>query len=395
MTNLNETPKSERLHITIFGKRNTGKSSLINLITNQNTSLVSDIAGTTTDPVRKAIEINGIGPCIITDTAGFDDEGYLGSLRNEKTISIISETDIAIILLTDENLDLEIEFVKKLKNTPIIFVISKSDELSCDRIKIISEKIKRITGMQSIAISNKTKSNIDNLLKAIINNKPYKNKNITGHLVSSGDFVLLVMPQDQQAPHGRLILPQAQIIRDLLNNECIVSCITKNQFKNSLNKFKSAPKLIITDSQILDFVYNNKPTNSLLSSFSILFARHKGDIKEFIKGANKLDDLKYNSHILIAEACSHIPCDGDIGRIQIPNLIKKYVRHNISIEITSGNLFPNDLSKYDLIIHCGACMFNNKYMLSRIEHAQSHNVSITNYGIVLAKLYNILDKIVY
>jgi [FeFe] hydrogenase H-cluster maturation GTPase HydF len=391
--NLNKTPNSERLHIGIFGKRNTGKSSLINAITNQNIALVSNVAGTTTDPVYKSMEINGIGPCLFIDTAGFDDVGPLGELRNKKTLETIKKINIAIILITDDNLDEEVKFKNKIKNFPVIVAINKCDELkNIDEIKNnILNKIK----LEPILISTKTKKNIDELIKLLIKVKPFDEKNIVKHLVKRDDYVLLVMPQDIQAPQGRLILPQVRIIRDLLDNKCIVTCVTKDNFIKAINFSKSSPKIIITDSQILKFVYDNKPKESLLTSFSILFSKYKGDINKFILGAEKIDELTENSKVLIAEACTHVPLDGDIGRIQIPNLLRKYVKKNILIKIVNGNNFPDDLSEYDLIIHCGACMFNRNYLLSRIQKAEEKNIAITNYGLAFAKLHNLLDKIIY
>lgn len=384
---LDKTPNANRFQIGIFGKRNTGKSSLINAITNKNVSLVSNIAGTTTDPVQKAMEIHGIGPCLFIDTAGFDDEGDLGKLRNQKTFDIAKKIDAAIILINDENFDMELKFLDK--NVPTIFAINKCDELK--NIDTLRNKIREKTNLEPICISAKTKKNIDALIDALIKIKPYTEKNIVNDLVDKNDLVMLVMPQDIQAPQGRLILPQVQTIRSLLNKKCITICTTLDNFTTALKFLKSAPKLIITDSQAFKFVYENKPPNSLITSFSILFAKYKGDITEFIRGAQKIEQLNKNSRVLIAEACTHVPLEEDIGRVKIPQLLK----NKFGCQIEFAHDFPDDLSQFDLIIHCGACMFNRKYMLARIAQAKNQNVPITNYGLAIAKLTEILGKVVY
>lgn len=391
--NLDKTPNANRFHIGIFGKRNTGKSSLINAITNQNVSLVSDVAGTTTDPVQKSMEIHGIGPCLFIDTAGFDDEGNLGELRNQKTFKTAEKIDVAIILINDENFEDELKFINSLKNMPVVLVVNKCDELK--NSDVIKSKIFARTNINAICVSSKTKKNIDKIIDELVKIKPFEERSIVSDLVNKNDLVMLVMPQDIQAPQGRLILPQVQVIRDLLDNKCITICVTVDNFLNALLLLKFHPKLIITDSQVFRFVFENKPNDSLLTSFSIMFAKYKGDIREFIRGAEKIDSLNENSRILIAEACTHVPLDEDIGRVKIPRILKKRFGSQINIEIVNGNNFPDDLSRYDLIIHCGSCMFNRKYMLSRIEHARNQGVAITNYGVVLAKLNNILDKIYY
>ncbi len=391
------TPGASRLHIGIFGKRNSGKSSLINALTNQDIALVSPIAGTTTDPVYKAMEIHGLGPCMFIDTAGFDDEGDLGMLRIEKTKAALEKTDIAIIICCDTKLDLEKVWLNMLKKqkTPTIIAINKADTLK--NIPQIIKAVKNELGIEPIVISTKTRENIDKIREELIRKLPedYEAKSITKDLVLPGDIVLLIMPQDIQAPKGRLILPQVQTIRDLLDNKCIVLSATTENLELSLSALKKAPKLIITDSQVFKTVYEKKPKESLLTSFSVLFAAYKGEIREFIKGAKALDTLNENSRILIAEACTHAPLEEDIGRVKIPALLRKKVGEKLKIEIISGANFPEDLSVYDLIIHCGACMFNRKYVLSRLEKAKNQNVPISNYGIVLAKLSGILDKISY
>lgn len=393
---LNDTPNSNRLHISIFGKTNVGKSSLINAITNQNIALVSNIAGTTTDPVYKSMEIHGIGPCLFIDTAGFDDTSELGSKRLEITKSILEKTDIAIIVVCDNELSYEDKWFKILKgrNIPTIFIINKIDLI--DDLENIRKTIVNKYKLEPIEVSAIKRIGIDKIINQIIRNIPeaYGTDTITGHLVNSNDVVMLVMPQDIQAPKGRLILAQVQTVRDLLDNKCILICCTTDNIEDTLKKLINPPKLIITDSQAFKTVYKKKPDKSLLTSFSVLFAAYKGDIKEYIKGSEAIDRLTEKSKILIAEACTHAPLSEDIGREKIPNMLRKRVGQGIKIDMVSGSDFPQDLTGYDLIIHCGACMFNKKYVLSRIERAKEQNVPITNYGIVIAKITGILDKIV-
>jgi [FeFe] hydrogenase H-cluster maturation GTPase HydF len=392
---LNSTPSANRLHIGIFGKRNSGKSSLINALTNQEVALVSDYAGTTTDPVYKAMEVRGIGACTFIDTAGFDDEGELGNLRIEKTKQAVLKTEIAILVFTDTDLTLEKEWYSLLKehNIPVIAVINKADCL--ENIDVISQEIKKTFKLTPLVVSSVTKSGIDTLLDELVRNVPegYQNESITGHLVHPGDVVMLVMPQDSEAPKGRLILPQVQTTRDLLDNRCVIISITPEQMPNALKSLKEPPNLIITDSQAFQTVYRLAPKESKLTSFSILFASHKGDLPTFVEGANAIDKLNENSHVLIAEACTHAPLSEDIGRVKIPMMLRKKYGEGIKITIVSGVDFPADVTPYDLIVHCGGCMFNKKYLLSRIERARKSGVPITNYGVLLAKLNGILDKI--
>jgi len=392
---LNNTPNSNRLHIGIFGKRNSGKSSLINAITNQDIALVSDIAGTTTDPVYKTMEINGIGPCVFIDTAGFDDEGDLGVKRVEMTSKVIDKTDIAIMIINDTDICKEIIWYDKLiKNKiPVIFVVNKVDILT--NVNDIKALVKESFNNDIIEVSANNKLGIDRIKEELIRCLPegFNLDSIVGHLVKPNDVVMLVMPQDIQAPKGRLILPQVQTIRDLLDNKCIVIATTTENIDNALKSLVKPPKLIITDSQVFKTVYEKKPKESLLTSFSVLFAALKGDIYEFITGANAIDSLNENSRILIAEACTHAPLSEDIGRVKIPNMLRKKIGENLKIDIVSGVDFPDDLRSYDLIIHCASCMFNKKYVLSRINKAKEQNVPITNYGIVIAKMVGILGKI--
>ena len=390
-----QTPNSLRTHIAIFGKPNSGKSSLINKITKQNVSIVSPIEGTTTDPVKKTMEIKNLGPCLFIDTAGINDLSRLGDLRNQKTLEIINQIDMAIVLIDNLDFEEELEFIKKINDVPKIIVINKIDILESDYLDKLEAKIFEKTNLKPIKISAQENINIDVLINSLVKIKPYQETSIVGDLVYQGDSVLLVMPQDIQAPQGRLILPQVQIIRDLLDNKAIVTCVTKENFLDALKIMNQNLKLIITDSQVFNFIAENTPENIKMTSFSVLLARYKGDIKELKKGADYIDQLKTNSKILIAEACTHVPLDEDIGRIKIPRLLKNYLGFDLKIEFARGNNFPEDLTQYDLIIHCGACMFNKRFMLSRINQAKKQNIKITNYGLAIAKLNHMLDKIYF
>ena len=409
MAGLNETPRAERLHIGIYGRRNNGKSSLINAITGQNISLVSDFAGTTTDPVYKSMELYGIGPVVFIDTAGFDDEGELGQMRVERTLDAVNKTDIAIVVLSDENiigdknndvkLDIEIEkeWISKLKKAkvPYLVVINKIDKISNENLQSSVGKISDELKIKPILTSAVDKKGIEFIREELIRLLPeeYYMRSITGKIVKDGDTVLLVMPQDIQAPKGRLILPQVQTIRDLLDNKCLVLCATADTMDSMISKLVSPPDLIITDSQIFGEVYNKKPKESRLTSFSVLFADFKGDIDYYKESVKAIENLTENSRVLIAEACTHAPLEEDIGRVKIPNRLKKKIGKGLTFDIVAGRDFPKDLSKYDLIIHCGGCMFNRKYVLSRIEAAKEQNIPMTNYGVVMAYLAGIIDKI--
>ncbi|KLI46446.1 [FeFe] hydrogenase H-cluster maturation GTPase HydF [Brachyspira hyodysenteriae] len=388
---MNDTPNSNRTHIAIFGRRNAGKSSIINAIANQYIAIVSDTAGTTTDPVKKAIEINGIGACVIVDTAGFDDEGDLGALRIERTKKIMESSDIALLVFDasfiDNDYSLELKWKNKLESLeiPIISVLNKID-LNAD-YKNIEQNIKEIFNLETVSISADNKINIDKLIDAIKLTIPKTEEiSITGHIIKEDDIVMLVMPQDIQAPKGRLILPQVQTIRDILDNKAVIIASTFDKFENALKALSKAPKVIITDSQVFKEVEKLKPKESLLTSFSVLFARYKGDEKIYKKGADFIDNLTKDSKILIAESCTHIPLEGDIGRVKIPNLLKNKFGFEFDIDYVAGNDFPNDLSKYDLVIHCGGCMGTRKHILNRIRICEEQNIPITNYGMTIAKI---------
>ena len=389
------TPSGNRLHIGIFGKRNSGKSSLLNAITGQEIALVSEVKGTTTDPVSKAMEIHPIGPCLLIDTAGFDDTGDLGNMRIEKTKAVLDKTDVAVVVFSDMQMELETQWIAMLRQRkiPILAVVNQVDRI--EQVQEIKRQIEQRFSLTPLLVSAKEKTGISQMKHEILRLMPpdFEAQSLTGSLVQPEDVVLLVMPQDKQAPKGRLILPQVQTIRDLLDNHCVVMSVSAEQLSTALQALAKPPKLIITDSQAFAQVYPLKPAETLLTSFSILLAAYKGDLSAFVKGANALDSLTDDSHVLIAEACTHAPLQEDIGRVKIPNMLRKKYGEHLQVTVVSGSQFPKDLSEYQLIIHCGACMFNRKHVLTRVEQAEQQGVPITNYGVVLAKLTGILDRI--
>ncbi|EOS04144.1 [FeFe] hydrogenase H-cluster maturation GTPase HydF [Bacteroides thetaiotaomicron dnLKV9] len=404
--NLVHTPNANRLHIALFGKRNSGKSSLINALTGQDTALVSDTPGTTTDPVQKAMEIHGIGPCLFIDTPGFDDEGELGNRRIERTWKAVEKTDIALLLCAgggsaeetgEPDFTEELHWLEQLKakNIPTILLINKADIRK--NTASLAIRIKETFGSQPIPVSAKEKTGVELIRQAILEKLPedFDQQSITGSLVTEGDLVLLVMPQDIQAPKGRLILPQVQTIRELLDKKCLIMSCTTDKLRETLQALSRPPKLIITDSQVFKTVYEQKPEESKLTSFSVLFAGYKGDIRYYVKSASAIGSLTESSRVLIAEACTHAPLSEDIGRVKLPHLLRKRIGEKLSIDIVAGTDFPQDLTPYSLVIHCGACMFNRKYVLSRIERARLQNVPMTNYGVAIAFLNGILNQIEY
>lgn len=391
---LQDTPRSERVHIGIYGRRNSGKSSLINALTHQEAALVCDVAGTTTDPVYKAMEIHGIGPCVFIDTAGFDDEGDLGTLRIQKTEDAVKKTDLAIVVFTAPPYNEEAAWIIKLKEAgiPILPVLNKSDLLG--DTQLLAEEITQLCAVPPIIASTLKQIGVARIEAALIRQlSNHEERDITEGLVNDGDTVLLVMPQDIQAPKRRLILPQVQTIRELLDKKCLVLSCTADKVKEALAQLQKPPALIITDSQVFGPVYDLTPKESLLTSFSVLFAAYKGDVHYFIKSAQVLNTLTESSRVLIAEACTHAPLDEDIGRVKLPRMLKKRIGSGLHIDIVNGQDFPADLTGYDLVIHCGACMFNRKYVLSRVTAAKHQQVPMSNYGIVIACLTGILDKI--
>lgn len=421
MTN---TPSSERLHIAVIGKRNSGKSSLVNMLTGQETSLVSETPGTTTDPVTKAIEMPGTGACILIDTAGFDDEGVLGTMRVEKTRKALDKADLAIMIFRDcDGTETEwLRFLKE-KGTPVIPVLNSGAAATACSISGLADNvtgtsytgaadsaagaaeetdagtaaewIRSAAGEAPVRINAGSGEGRKRLIEAIRTKAAglSPEMEITGDLAAEGDCVVLVMPQDSQAPKGRLILPQVQTIRELLDKGCQTICCTPSALGAALERLKTAPDLIITDSQAFDQVWKMRPQGCRVTSFSILFAGYKGDMKAFLQGAEALGRLTEKSRVLIAEACTHAPAGEDIGREKIPGMLRRRFGEGIGIDIVSGPDFPSDLSGYDLVIHCGACMFNRAHVLSRIAAAARQGVPITNYGMTIAWAGGILDKV--
>ena len=388
-----QTPTSERVHVSLFGRTNAGKSTLMNRLVGFDVAIVSPTAGTTTDPVQKAIEINGLGAAVIVDTPGLDDYTELGGERMARTARVLDKTDIAIVLFTDEGGDAELKILEecRVREIPSIVVVNQIDIIASSEavVKSVGER----TGARVIAVSALTGEGVDALREAIVACKSEEERYITEGFCKPGDRVLLVMPQDKAAPKGRLIQPQVQTIRELLDRGCIPICCTPDRMAEALAALGSVPELIITDSQAFNEVYALKPEGSTLTSFSILFARYKGDIKLFTEGVKALKNITENSRILIAEACTHTPQNEDIGRVKLPRILRKKFGEGLHIDIVGGAEYPEDLTQYDLVIHCGACMFNRRHVLSRIERARKQGVAITNYGVILAALTGILDRV--
>ncbi len=394
MSELNKTPNANRLHIAIFGKRNMGKSTLINAITNQNLAIVSDYAGTTTDPVYKAMEILPIGPVVLIDTAGFDDEGDLGELRIQKTLEVIKKTDIALLVVDSKGFTFfDVNIINKLKetNTPFIIALNKSD-LGGSNLEFLDElKSENYIFAQ---ISAKEKLGIDELKNLIIKHSPksFEQPSILGELINPGDHVVLVTPIDTGMPKGRLILPQVQMIRDILDNDAIVHQCKEKELRYLLDSLKVKPKLVITDSQVFSSVSADTPDDIALTSFSILFAKYKGDLFKLVEGAKALKNLKAGDKVLISEACTHHAQPDDIGTVKIPRWIKNHINNDIVFEFTSGRDYPDNLHEYKLVIHCGACTLNRKEMLNRIDSSIEKGTPIINYGLCIAYLHGIFER---
>lgn len=393
---LNSTPQSVRVHIGLFGKRNAGKSSIINAITNQKAAIVSDIAGTTTDPVFRPIEILPIGPCVLIDTAGLDDVGELGKLRINKSLDVLDKTDIAL-LVVDSTIGIkeeDLSLIKRFndKKVPHILILNKIDKVS-DKEILLSESNKLVK-CPIICVSALNKFGIDKLKQCIIDNTKEESTDfrLVSDLIDENDFIVLVIPIDKAAPKGRLILPQQQVIRDILDTGAIAIITKETTLKETLANLNRKPTLVITDSQSFAQVSKDTPLDIPITSFSILFARQKGDLNELVKGAYTIDSLKDGDKILIAEGCTHHRQKDDIGTYKIPKWIKERTKKDLTFEFTSGVTFTEDIAKYSLIIHCGACMMNRAAMINRIEKAKDLNVPIVNYGILIAYLKGVLDR---
>lgn len=400
------TPRSNRLHIGFFGKRNAGKSSIVNSLTNQHISLVSDTPGTTTDPVIKSMELLPIGPIAVIDTAGLDDEGSLGKLRIKKSIEIMDRTDLAVLvfnaesLKNDENFDFEKKWFNELsrKNTPMVAVLNKIDTIK-DNTKLLDKlctDIKNEFHIPVVKMSAMNKLDICSLKDALIKASPsdFEKDALVGDIIKKKDLVLLVAPQDIQAPKGRLILPEAQTIRDLLDNNAMVLSVTISELEDALACLKDKPALVITDSQVFKTVNSIVPKDVPLTSFSILMARYKGDLKTLVDGAKALDTLEDGDKVLIAEACTHHPLKGDIAREKIPRWIREKYKKDIEFTNITGVDFPGNLSEYKVIIQCGSCMFTRKQLMSRIIKAEANTVPITNFGVAIAHLNGILPRVI-
>lgn len=389
--------RSNRYHIAIFGRRNAGKSSLVNCIAGQDVSIVSDVAGTTTDTVWKNIELPGVGAAVIADTAGFDDAGELGSMRVDAARKVLGQADVAILLLGEYDGDaaLEKQWLAQIneQQLPVIVVAGKCDNKgSAERIIAWQKAL----GCDVIPFSAVTGEGREALLERIARQYIQDDNldDITHSLVKAGDVVVLVMPQDASAPKGRIIQPQVQTLRNLLDKHCIPLCCAPEELPQLLQSLVAAPQLIITDSQVFAMVEKMTPPGTRLTSFSVLMARHKGDIDAFRNGARALLALQPVARVLIAEACSHIPQNEDFGRVKLPRLLRKKLGEGLKIDVVGGNDFPEDLTGYDIVIHCGACMFNRRTVLSRVRCAKAQGVPITNYGIAIAALSGILDRVV-
>lgn len=385
---LNNTVSAERVHIGFFGLRNAGKSSVVNAVTGQSLSLVSDVKGTTTDPVKKAMELLPLGPVVIIDTPGIDDEGELGEMRVKRAKQALNYTDIAVLVVDGEKgiqpADKELVSLFEAKKTAYIIAYNKADLL--DDVPACGEN--------EIYVSAQNKTNINELKEMLAHKmKGWESgKKIVADLIEPNDLVVLVVPIDESAPKGRLILPQQQVIRDVLESGATAVVCRDTELKSTLASLGRKPRLVITDSQAFASVSKDTPEDIALTSFSILFVRYKGDLAAAVRGAAQLDKLKDGDRVLISEGCTHHRQCNDIGTVKMPNWIKNYTKKNLEFDFTSGNEFPEDLSPYSLVIHCGGCMLNAREMQSRAGHAFDSNVPMTNYGTAIAYMNGILKR---
>ena len=397
-----ETPRGNRVHIAIYGRTNAGKSSLINKITNQSISLVSETRGTTTDPVYKAMELLPIGPVVFIDTAGIDDTTELGELRVKKTKEILNKMDIALLLISTEvvlenqELNYEKEWIREIKKRekPFIEILNKVDLVSVEKLQEIEEKVKRELGCEISKVTTSREESIQTIKNKIIEYAPkiVVEEKLIGDKIKIGDKILLVAPQDIQAPKGRLILPQVQVIRDILDNGGIPTVVTLDNLKEGLAIFQWKPDLVITDSQVFKTVDEILDKEVPLTSFSIIMARAKGDLETLYRGAKRINSLKEGDRVLIAEACTHHQLKGDIAREKLPMLLQKKAGR-LEIDNCSGKDFPEDISKYSLVIHCGSCMLNRAETISRLGECSNKEIPITNFGMAIAEINGILDRV--
>ncbi|KAB3533529.1 [FeFe] hydrogenase H-cluster maturation GTPase HydF [Alkaliphilus serpentinus] len=388
---MNQTPRGNRLHIAIFGRRNAGKSSLINALTNQDIALVSEVAGTTTDPVYKAMEILPIGPVLIIDTAGIDDEGIVGNLRIQKTKEVLNKTDVAIIVTDPQiaigNFEEELIAIMKERKIPTIIAVNKIDLVNTNDKEI------HYAGLPTISLSAKYKEGIEELKRLIIDVAPSTaEKPLLDTLVEKGDMIVLVTPIDSSAPKGRMILPQVQVIRAILDADAVMTVCKETQLEETLSHLKNGPKLVITDSQAFKEVNEKLPKDIPLTSFSIIYANHKGDLKTLVEGTNGIRKLRDGAKVLIAEGCSHHRQDEDIGTVKIPKWLEQISGKKLDFQWVQGTAFPDNLEGFDLVVHCGSCMQNRKEMLYRIGVAERAGVPIVNYGVLISYVNGILDR---
>lgn len=397
---MNQTPASERVHIGFFGKRNAGKSSVMNKVTGQELAVVSDVKGTTTDPVYKAMELLPLGPVVMMDTPGIDDEGELGGLRVKKSYQVLNKTDAAVLVIDgkagmsreDQAL---LERIHK-KNIPSILVLNKRDLLTeeevCQTLSGLPEGYQE--GKDYLWVSAQEGTGVRELKErlAVLASTEENRKKIVGDLLSPGDFVVLVVPIDKAAPKGRLILPQQQTIRDILDADAVSVVVKEDWLKETLESLGKKPRLVITDSQVFGRVSKDTPKELLLTSFSILFARYKGNLETVVEGARTLEKLKDGDKVLISEGCTHHRQCGDIGTVKLPAWIRKYTGKNLEFSFTSGTEFPDELGEYSLIVHCGGCMLNEREMKYRLSCAEDQGVPMTNYGIIIAYMNGILER---
>lgn len=393
---MTQTPRGDRLTIGIFGNRNAGKSSLINALTHQEIALVSQIAGTTTDPVSKAMELLPLGPVVFIDTAGIDDTGELGGQRVKKSLEVLHKCDIVLYVMTVEEMDHSVPDKKVFEMTqfmkiPLIGVVSKIDQKSVSPKQL--QNLKKFF-IDLIPVSSKTGENIEVLKESLIQHAPtdWRQPSIIGDIIKSGDTVVLVTPIDDAAPKGRLILPQVQTIRDILDHDAISLVVKERELAYAIQNFKTPPALVVTDSQAFQKVSADTPMEISLTSFSILFARYKGDLEIYLRGINKIKDLQDGDKILVAEGCTHHVQSDDIGTVKIPRWLRQHTGLDLHFEKFSGLDFPQDLSSYALAIHCGACTLNRREVLHRLHFAESAGVPITNYGMIIAYVFGILDR---
>ena len=394
---MNQTPASERVHIGFFGRRNAGKSSVMNAVTGQDLAVVSDVRGTTTDPVYKSMELLPLGPVVMMDTPGIDDEGELGALRVRKSYQVLNKTDVAVLVI-DGGVGVTPEdkaLLKRIreKKIPYVIAVNKKELAAPDALEKIVDELSSEDG-QIIAVSAATGEGIDELKEQIAAAADTEEPEhyIVRDLLKPSDVAVLVVPIDKAAPKGRLILPQQQTIRDILEADAVSVVVKETELKNILGQFQNKPKMVITDSQAFEKVAADTPEDILLTSFSILFARYKGDLAAVVKGVTSLDTLEDGDAILISEGCTHHRQCDDIGTVKLPRWIREYTGKEIRIETTSGTEFPDDLTKYKMIVHCGGCMLNEREMKYRLKCAEDQGVPMTNYGITIAYMKGILKR---